>query len=121
MGFLFKALLAGCIAYFFLGAIQADSRHADAQARRNEAQSVLLVRLEAIRHPEISLLVDEWRRAYPSPNDARLAELRVMTERLQADPASAKQYRAPTKQAQLDALPFSSPFGVPRARPGIDQ
>ncbi|AJG22343.1 hypothetical protein [Cupriavidus basilensis] len=121
MSFIFKALIVGCIAYFFFGAILADSRHADAQARRNEAQSALLVRLEAMHHPEVSLLVDEWRRAYPSPIDARLAELRVMAERLQADPASAKQFRVATKQAELDALPFSSPFGAQRARPGIGQ
>ena len=89
------------------------------QAQRNIEQGQLLAALEATKAPAVSKLVDEWRSAYPAPSDERLTELRVLVERVKADPASASKYTTETKQKKLDDLPFSSPLGIPKAKPGI--
>ncbi|WP_323000495.1 hypothetical protein [Denitromonas sp.] len=91
------------------------------QTQRNTEQGRLLVELEATKIPGASQLVDEWRKEYPQPSEQRLMELRVLVERVKADPAGAEKYTAAAKQAKLDALPFSSPFfGTPTAKPGIE-
>ena len=56
------------------------------QAERTAQQGMLLERLEALNTPQVSLLVDEWREAYPSPSAERLTELRVLVQRVSADP-----------------------------------
>lgn len=89
------------------------------QAERTAQQGVLLERLEALKHPQVSALVDEWRDAYPSPSAERLTELRVLVQRVQADPKSAEQYTASAKQKKFDALGIESPFGRITASPGI--
>lgn len=89
------------------------------QAERTAQQGVLLERLEALKQPQVSALVDEWRDAYPSPSAERLTELRVLVQRVQADPKSAEQYTARAKQKKFDALGIESPFGSITASPGI--
>lgn len=84
-----------------------------AQAERIDQQALLLERLEEVNHPSVSQLVDEWRVAYPSPSAEELTELRVLLQRVKADPASAHQYTTSAKQAQLDKIEsvISTPFG----------
>ena len=91
------------------------------QAQRDEEQSRLLVELEKMHQPAVSTLVDEWRSTYQEPSTEQVGELRVLVERVKANPASAEKYTAAAKQKALDNLPFSSPLvGTPKAKPGID-
>ncbi|WP_459203473.1 hypothetical protein ACQVRV_00405 (plasmid) [Ralstonia pseudosolanacearum] len=109
---LMGAAVVAAIAFSFL-----DSSK---QPERTAQQAALLESLEALNHPQASKLVDEWRTAYPEPNDERLTELRVLVQRVKADPASAEQFTAAAKQKKLDALPFESPLtGTPKAKPGL--
>ena len=89
------------------------------QAERTAQQGMLLERLEALNTPQVSLLVDEWREAYPSPSAERLTELRVLVQRVSADPRLAEQYTASARQRKFDALGVESPFGSVKASPGI--
>ena len=89
------------------------------QAERTAQQGTLLERLEALNTPQVSLLVDEWREAYPSPSAERLTELRVLVQRVSADPRLAEQYTASARQRKFDALGVESPFGSVKASPGI--
>lgn len=89
------------------------------QAERTAQQGTLLERLEALNTPQVSLLVDEWREAYPSPSAERLTELRVLVQRVSADPRLAEQYTASARQRKFDALGIESPFGSVKASPGI--
>lgn len=89
------------------------------QAERTAQQGALLERLEALNTPQASLLVDEWRDAYPSPSAERLTELRVLVQRVSADPRLAEQYTASAKQRKFDALGIESPFGSVKASPGL--
>lgn len=89
------------------------------QAERTAQQGTLLERLEALNTPQVSLLVDEWREAYPSPSAERLTELRVLVQRVSAAPRLAEQYTASARQRKFDALGIESPFGSVKASPGI--
>lgn len=91
---------------------------ASAQKERNAQQGVLLERMEAMNQRQVSVLVDEWRAAYPNPSDERLMELRVIAQRVKADPAAAEKLTAKHKQSRIDALGISSPFGDFKATPG---
>lgn len=89
------------------------------QAERTAQQAVLLERMEAQNHVHVSQLVDEWRRAYPKPSDAHLTELRVIAQRVKADPAVAEKMTAKYKQARIDNMGVSSIFGGEfKATPG---
>lgn len=105
-------------AWLVMGVISWNDESA-LQAQRNTEQGRLLAELEATKMPGASKLVDEWRKEYPEPSEQRLTELRVMVERVKADPAGAEKYTAAAKQAKWDAMPFSSPLGTPAAKPGL--
>lgn len=108
--FLF-ALVAIFVVPSFFNSYQQESRRSE--------QSAVLVELESLNHPAVSKLVNEWRLYYPSPTSERLAELKVLAQRIKNDPASAEKFSAAEKQKQLDELPFEPVFGSFRAKPGI--
>jgi len=97
-----------------------SSKEEDRQALRTSEQAQLLTQLEALRTPAVSKLVDEWRKEYPAPSEQRLTELKVLAERVKADPKNAEKYTAESRQKRFDDMPFSSPLGTPKAKPGID-
>lgn len=68
----------------------------------------------------MSRLIDEWRAEYPSPTDQRLTELRVLVERVKANPDKAAGFTAAAKQKQLDERPFEPVLGTQKAKPGLD-
>lgn len=49
----------------------------------------------------------------------RVTELRVLVQRVSADPRLAEQYTASARQRKFDALGVESPFGSVKASPGI--
>jgi len=100
------------LGFAFMGSIEQDERI--------KRQDALLVELEGLHNPEVSKLIDEWRVTYPAPSSEQVTELQILAQRLKNDPASAEQYTATAKQKKLDALPFESPFGTPKAKPGIN-
>lgn len=114
-----KIVVGLFVAAFLVVSVLDWNRDADLQAQRITEQGQLLAQLETIGKPAASKLVDEWRREYPAPSAERLTELRVLVERVKADPSSAEKYTAETRQKKMDDLPFSSPLGTPKARPGI--
>lgn len=114
-----KIIVVLIVAAGLVVSVMSWNGESERQAQRATEQGRLLAELEALRNPDVSRLVDEWRSTYPTPSEDRLTELRVLSERVKADPASAAKYTAKDRQAKLDALPFESPLGTPKAKPGI--
>ncbi len=115
-----KIIIALFVASGLVIGVLSWNRESDHQAQRNTEQGVLLGELEALHNPVVSHLVDEWRTAYPAPSDEQLTELRILAERVKADPSSAGKYTAAEKQKKSDALAFGSPFsGMSTTKPGI--
>ena len=96
------------------------NREADLQAQRTAEQSNLLVQMEKLNQPDVTTLVDEWRKAVSAPSEKQVAELRLIAERIKADPASAKRYTAAAKKAYEASLPFTPVFGWSTPTPGLD-
>ena len=114
---MFKILLQVAVVAITISALIGQSE----QTERIAQQEVLLKRLEAVNRPDASLLVDEWRHSYPTPSVDRLTELRVLVQRVKADPGSTGKYTAAAKQIELDKLGsmIESPFGRVVAEPGL--
>lgn len=72
--------------------------HEEAVARLN-TQSQLFAQIEAVHTPAASQLVDDMRAAFPNPSDANLASLRLLAQRVKADPSSAAKYTLAAKEA----------------------
>lgn len=113
--FVVGVFVAGWIVFSFVQ----SSHEADQQSVRTSEQAKILEDLEALHKPSVSRLVDEWRETYSSPSDEKLTELRVLAERVKGDPSGAGKYTAEAKQKKWESQPFSSPFGTPKAKPGI--
>jgi hypothetical protein len=110
-------LIGGGLVWFFV----TERDEAAALAGRQIEQQTLLTQIEAVHTPSASTVVDEWRRTYPEPSVERLAELKIMAQRIQNDPSSAEQYTTAASQKRIDAIPFESVIGgKPVAKPGID-
>lgn len=114
-----RIIVALVVGAFLVVSVLDWNRGSDLQAQRTAEQGRLLAQLEAVNKPAVSKLVDEWRQAYPEPSETRLTELRVLVERVKADPLSADKFTAAAKQKNFDDMPFSSPLGTPKAKPGI--
>jgi hypothetical protein len=91
------------------------------RGERSKEQVAILVELESLNHPQVSKLVDEWREYYPNPTSDRLAELRILAQRVKNDPAAAEQFLAGTKDKKLGNIDLyiSSPFGSLKSAPGL--
>lgn len=111
MRFVFLAIIV-----MFFASSYFSSQRQDARSRE---QSAILVELESLNHPAVSKLVDEWRLYYPSPTAERVAELKVLAQRVKNDPASAVQFLATKKQKDLSDLPIKPIFGSFKAAPGL--
>lgn len=114
-----KLIVGLVVAAFLVVSVLDWNRAENLQVKRSAEQRRLLGELETANKPAVSKLVDEWRTSYPEPSEERLTELRVLVERVKADPASAEKFTAEAKQKKLDDLPFASPLGTPKAKPGI--
>lgn len=115
-----KIIVALVIVGWFASSIVSSTAEESRKAQRAAEQGQLLAELEALHNRGVSKLVDEWRSTYPAPTDERLTELRVLAQRVKADPSSAVKYTANERQKKYDAMPFSSPLGTPKAKPGIN-
>lgn len=114
-----KIIIGLIVAAYLAFSFVSCNRDGELQSQRATEQGHILADLEALHHPAVSRLVDDWRKSYPEPSEQRLTELRVLAERVKANPAGAEQYTAQAKQKRLDDLPFESPLGTPKAKPGI--
>lgn len=114
-----KIIIGLFVAALLVTSVLNSNREDNLQAQRNTEQRVLLTQMEALHTPAVSRLVDDWRTAYPAPSDERLTELRILVERVKADPAGAAQYTTAADQKRVDSLPFESPFGKIKASPGL--
>jgi len=88
-------------------------REDELQTSRNVDQRALLAQMEGINSPVISQLVDDWRKAYPEPTDKKLTELRIISQRVKNDPASAAEFTTAAKQKGADEVnsKFTNVFG----------
>jgi hypothetical protein len=76
-------------------------------SNRNE-QGKVLAAIEHVHDPRASAFVDEWQKAHTSPGASDIAALRILAERIQADPAQAVAYTADMKaKAQADAIDWN--------------
>lgn len=124
---LILAVLIG--AYWISNAIESGPQaqiamhQAEAQAKRDQEQRDVLVRLEAKNDAKVSELANDWRKAYPSPTEEVLANLRLVEQRINNDITSAASFTTAAKQANADAL--TSQFGTVlgsvhiKAKPGL--
>ncbi|NHR04571.1 hypothetical protein HA052_05110 [Chromobacterium haemolyticum] len=100
-----------------------NNHEGNLQAARTQEQGVLLVQMEAINNPMVSQLVNEWRTAFPVPDEGKLTELKVLFQRVKANPAEAAKFTKEAKQKELDkvnALATSPLTGDAKAQgPGL--
>lgn len=117
---MFKVIIGFFIVAWIAFSFVDSAREAEAQERRVVEQSNLLVSLDGLRDPAVSKLVDEWRRNFPHPSDEQLVELRLLVERVKADPASAVKYTVDAKENHLKNLPYEPLFGWGKQSPGLN-
>lgn len=115
-----KIIVGLCIAGWVVSSILHTSEEDRAQQARNTAQADILVAMDGQHDAGVSKLVEEWRDAHEQPADGDLVELRLLAERVKADPASASRYTAEAKQAKLDSLGVEPLFGWGTQKPGLD-
>lgn len=108
---MFKYIVGFFIAVWIVFSFVDSSREAEAQALRTSEQAQILVDLESLRDAEVSKLVDEWRTTYPNPSAERLTELKLLAERVKADPKGAKKYTAKAKEKHLASLAYEPVVG----------
>ncbi|GAB0154654.1 hypothetical protein [Marinobacterium sp. BA1] len=119
----FVLMLASSVLGYF-----SNQREQDLQVLRNAQQSQLLVKLESVNLPVASQLVEDWQHHYPNPSDKQIAELRIILQRVQSDPAEAEKYTVEYKQKSFNesalagATTAVSLFGLdstPKFKPGL--
>lgn len=93
----------GLIVVFVSNVIR-NNNEDNLQATRNQEQRVLLAQMEAINNPVVSQLVDDWRTSFPVPDEKKLTELRVLFQRVKANPAEAAKFTKEAKQKDLDKI-----------------
>lgn len=121
MRFLFLAFVAAFVASIIFNG-QLAIHQVDAQAKLDEEQRIILARLEAKKDAKVSVFVQDWRVAYPSPSTEKLQELRVIEQKINNDITVAADFTLAANQKKADELndTFSSPFGGKvEAHPGI--
>lgn len=94
-----------------------------AQAQRSESQDAVLTTLQAMNDPAVSEFATDWRKSYPNPSPAELAELRDIEQRIKNDRTAAvkmtrsyKMKNNPICSGQVSAV-FSS--SAPDCPPGL--
>lgn len=117
---MFRFIIGVCVVAFAVNSVMDGNREAELQAQRTQEQSNLLVQMGQINQPDVLSLVDEWRNAVNDPSEKQLAELRIIVERIKADPASAKNYTAEAKSEYQASLPFEPVLGWSKPAPGLD-
>jgi hypothetical protein len=118
---MFKFIIGVVVIAWAASWLMDSNREAELQAQRTAEQSTLLVQMEQMHQLEVTTLVDEWRKAVASPSERQVAELRLIAERIKADPASAKRYTAEAKNAYQASLPFTPVVGGwSKSAPGLD-
>lgn len=116
-----KIVIAIVFVAWVVSSIVRGHEREEAQDQRTAAQVTVLTTLEGLHDSGVSSLVDEWRTAHPEPSQDELTELRLLAERVKADPASARRYTAQAKQAYVNALPFKPVIGDwGTQKPGLD-
>ena len=106
-----KIIIGGAIVVWFISSAISGHEADAAQASRNQRQSEILLAMEAQHDAGVSRLLEEWRTAHTEPSPQDLEELRILAERVKADPGSAVRYTAEAKQAHLASLPFEPAIG----------
>jgi RNase adaptor protein for sRNA GlmZ degradation len=128
MRFLFIALVAVFVASIISNGLGRDAdvklaiHQADAQAKLDEEQRIILTRLEAKNDAKVSEFVQDWRRAYPAVGAEKLQELRLIEQKINNDITVAADFTLAAKRKKSDELNdmVSSPFGAKfEAHPGI--
>lgn len=128
MRFLFIALVAVFVASIISNGLGRDAdvklaiHHADAQAKLDEEQRVILKRLDAKNDAMVSEFVQDWRGAYPVASAEKLQELMLIEQKINNDITIAADFTLAAKRKKSDELNdmFSSPFGAKfEAHPGI--
>lgn len=115
-----KWIIVVAVAVGIVSCAVSQNREAELQSARNREQGILLAQIESLRTPMVSQLVDDWRIAYPNPSDEKLTELRVIAQRVKADPAVAAEFTKEAKQKSADRwnAMVSSPFSGPMKADG---
>ncbi|MBP8275552.1 MAG: hypothetical protein KAX55_01490 [Propionivibrio sp.] len=108
---MFKYIVGFFFAVWIVFSFVDSSRESEAQAQRTIEQTQILVSLESLHDANVSKLVDEWRAEYPNPSAERLTELKLLAERVKADPKSANKYTAKAKEKHLASLPYEPVVG----------
>ncbi|MGX0940165.1 hypothetical protein ACUXQ2_006263 [Cupriavidus metallidurans] len=104
------------------GDVQLEIYRAQAQEARDREQRQMLAELEALRIESVSQLVADWRSARGRPTSDSLDELRILVEKIRANPSSAEQYALAAKQKSADEINnlVTSPLGTKlEAKPGL--
>jgi|GEM_PF-2906976 len=126
MRFLLFAVVAVFVASIISDGLGRDAdvklaiHQADAQAKLDEEQRLILTRLETKMDTKVSEFVQDWRRAYPTASANSLQELRLAEQKINNDITVAADFTLAANQNRADNQAFSPLFGGKfEARPGI--
>ena len=106
-----KIIIGGAIVVWFISSAVSGHDADVAQVARSQRQTEILLAMEAQHDAGVSRLLEEWRAEHAEPSTQDLEELRILAERVKADPVSAVRYTAEAKQAHLSSLPFEPAIG----------
>lgn len=73
-------------------------------------QGIVLAQIESAHNPKASAFVEAWRETHSSPSDKELTDLRLMAERIRADPNVAEKYTADLARAKANQLTFAQAY-----------
>nr|WP_312130822.1 hypothetical protein [Stenotrophomonas pavanii] len=102
-----------------------DPHEAQLRQSRQDTQSALLIELVHVGTADASQLADDWRRAYPKPEDEQVTELRLVVEQVKADPAAAAKFtvrgklKARAKLEEVVSFPAADLWGKTDPKPGL--
>ncbi|ACB28230.1 hypothetical protein [Methylobacterium radiotolerans] len=110
---LFGALFLFSIALMDMADAPVRAEQVVTQRRLAEGQRALLVQLQRVGTPDASRLAAEWNEAYPQPDDATVANLLLVVERVKADPSTAASFTVEGKRKDRRELEdkFTPVFG----------